>query len=262
MDHKEAGQYWNENAEAWTIIARAGFDIYRDYLNTPAFFEILPDILGLHGIDIGCGEGYNTRLLAQKGAMIKAIDISEIFIQKAIQEEINNPLNIDYQVASAVALPFEDKQFDFATAFMCFMDIPETEQVLQEAFRVLKPNGFLQFSITHPCFDTPRRKSLRNFLGKIYAVEAGDYFENTNGKIDEWIFSAAPLHLRKNLRKFRTPKFTRTLTQWINALVGTGFLIEQVNEPRPDDETIRQQPGLQGCQVVAYFLHIRCRKPA
>ena len=70
MNDKEAGKYWNENAEAWTTIARAGFDIYRDYLNTPAFFEILPDITNLYGIDIGCGEGYNTRLLASKGATI------------------------------------------------------------------------------------------------------------------------------------------------------------------------------------------------
>jgi hypothetical protein len=33
--------------------------------------------------------------------MVEAIDISEIFIQKAIEEETNNPLNIHYQVASA-----------------------------------------------------------------------------------------------------------------------------------------------------------------
>jgi hypothetical protein len=61
MNHEEAGRYWNANAEAWTTLARAGYDIYRDFLNTPAFFEILPDVTRLHGIDIGCGEGYDTR---------------------------------------------------------------------------------------------------------------------------------------------------------------------------------------------------------
>ena len=87
MNDKEAGQYWNENAEAWTIIARAGFDIYRNYLNSPAFFQILPDVNGLYGIDIGCGEGYNTRLLSQKGAIVDAIDISEIFIKKQLKRK-------------------------------------------------------------------------------------------------------------------------------------------------------------------------------
>ena len=261
MDHKEAGKYWNENAEAWTTIARAGFDIYRDYLNTPAFFKILPDVNGMYGIDIGCGEGYNTRLLAKNGAMMEAVDISEIFIQKATEEETENPLHIHFQVASAIELPFENMKFDFATAFMVFMDIPEIEQVLKESFRVLKPGGFLQFSISHPCFDTPHRKNLRNLSGKTYAIEVGDYFKNVNGEIDEWIFSAAPADLKHSLRKFKTPKFTRTLSQWMNAIIGAGFIIEQVNEPYPDDETVRQQPRLQDSQLVAYFLHIRCRRP-
>ena len=261
MNDKQAGQYWNENAEAWTTIARAGFDIYRDYLNTPAFFKILPDVTNLYGIDIGCGEGYNTRLLANKGATLEAIDISEIFIQKAIEEQNTNPLKINYQVASAIDLPFKHNTFDFATSFMCIMDIPETYQALTEAFRVLKPGGFLQFSISHPCFNTPHRKNLRDWQGKTYAVEVGDYFKNLDGDIDEWIFKAAPQELKNKLPKFKTPRFTKTLSQWINLIIDAGFTIERVNEPYPDDKTIRQQPKLQDSQVVAYFLHFLCRKP-
>ena len=54
MDHQEAGDFWNNNAEAWTALARAGYDLYRDYLNTPAFFANLPVIDGLNGLDVGC----------------------------------------------------------------------------------------------------------------------------------------------------------------------------------------------------------------
>ena len=42
MDHEEAGRLWNDNAETWTTLARAGYDAYRDHLNTPAFFAMLP----------------------------------------------------------------------------------------------------------------------------------------------------------------------------------------------------------------------------
>jgi trans-aconitate methyltransferase len=66
MDHEEVGRPWNENAEVWTQLVRAGYDLYRDGLNTPAFFEMLPDVDGLSGLDVGCGEGHNTRLLAQR----------------------------------------------------------------------------------------------------------------------------------------------------------------------------------------------------
>jgi SAM-dependent methyltransferase len=145
MDHEEVGRFWNANADAWTKLARAGYDIYRDYLNTPAFFAILPDVNGLAGLDIGCGEGHNTRLLAKRGARMTAIDIAQVFIDYAKQAEEDEPLGIDYRVASAVNLPFAEAAFDFATGFMSFMDIPETRRVLAEAYRVLRPGGFLQF---------------------------------------------------------------------------------------------------------------------
>src|SRR3954463_6041977 len=133
MNHEDVGRLWNGNAEAWTKLARAGYDAYRDHLNTPAFFELLPDVAGLSGLDIGCGEGHNTRLLARRGARVKGIDISEVFVTHARQAEADEPLGIDYHVGSAVTLPFDDRAFDFATGFMSFMDVPETDCVLAEA---------------------------------------------------------------------------------------------------------------------------------
>jgi len=261
MDHEQVGRFWNGNAEAWTKLARAGYDVYRDHLNTPAFFEMLPDINGLSGLDIGCGEGHNTRLLAKRGARVAAIDISEVFIKHALSAEEQEPLGIDYRIASAVELPFPDATFDFATGFMSFMDIPETNLVLAEAYRILKPGGFLQFSICHPCFDTPHRRNLRDRRGLTYAIEVGDYFRNLNGEVHEWLFSAAPQEAKANLPTFRVPRFTRTLSQWLNLLIDTGFRLERIEEPRPDDETVRACPNIQDTQVVAYYLHIRARKP-
>jgi ubiquinone/menaquinone biosynthesis C-methylase UbiE len=261
MDHTKVGRYWNENADAWTRLARAGYDVYRDYLNTPAFFNLLPDVTGLLGLDIGCGEGHNTRLLAKRGARVIAIDISEGFIRHAKQLEGQESSGIDYQIASAVELPFADSTFDFATGFMSFMDIPETDGVLAESYRVLKPGGFLQFSITHPCYDTPHRRNLRDEKGLTYAIEVGGYFENLQGDIVEWLFSAAPPQVREGLPKFKVPRFTRTISQWLNLLIETGFLLERIAEPRPSDQTVCECPDIQDTQVVAYFLHIRARKP-
>ena len=261
MNHEEAGQYWNENAEVWTRLARRGYDVYRDYLNTPAFFQLLPDVYGLSGLDIGCGEGHNTRLLAGRGARVTAIDISAAFIQYAREEEARAPLGIDYQVASAVVLPFENASFDFAVAFMSLMDIPETERALAEAWRVLRPGGFLQFSIEHPCFATPHRRNLRNSDGVTYALEVGDYFRRLQGEVVEWIFGAAPPDVRRGLRRFQAPRFTRPISDWLNLLIDARFVIERIEEPCPSDATVRACPDMQDAQVVAYFLHVRARKP-
>ncbi|MCJ7623909.1 MAG: class I SAM-dependent methyltransferase [Anaerolineaceae bacterium] len=261
MDHSEVGRYWNENAEVWTRLSRAGYDVYRDLFNTPAFLEMLPDINGLAGLDIGCGEGHNTRLLAQHGAQMTAVDISEMFVQYASWQEDEDPAGIHYLVASAVDLPFADSTFDFAAGFMSFMDIHETDCILSQAYRILRPGGFLQFSISHPCFDTPHRVNLRAEDGLTYAVEIGDYFQNIQGDVDEWIFSAAPPEIREGLPKFKIPRFTRTLSQWLNLLIETGFTLERIGEPRPDDDVVQEHSNIQDAQVVAYFLHVRARKP-
>ena len=106
MDDSEAGRYWEQNAEAWTRLSRQGYDVYRDLFNTPAFLEMLPEVGGLTGLDLGCGEGHNTRLLAQRGARMRAIDVAPTFVR-------------------AQRLPFRDAAFDFATAFMiCRVQTP------------------------------------------------------------------------------------------------------------------------------------------
>ena len=262
MDHEEVGRHWNANATAWTSLTRAGYDIYRDLLNTPAFFAMLPDVRGLAGLDIGCGEGHNTRLLARRGARVTAVDIADVFVGHARQAEAEEPLGIDYRIASAVALPFGESSFDFAIGVMSFMDIPETERVLAEAHRVLRPGGFLQFSITHPCFDTPHRRNLRDGNRRTYAMEVGDYFRDLDGAVAEWTFEKVPPEVKQHTPKFKVPRFTRTVSRWLNLLIDTGFAIERVEEPRPSDETVRACPELQDAQVVAYFLHFRVRKPA
>lgn len=155
MDHREVGRHWEGNAEAWTTLARQGYDVSRDWVNTPAFVNMLPEVSGLAGLDIGCGEGSKTRQLARRGARMTALDISPTFLRYAEQTEREEPLGIRYLLGSAVELPFEDARFDFATSFMCFMDVGETERVLAEAYRVIRVAAFSS-SPSHTRASTPR----------------------------------------------------------------------------------------------------------
>lgn len=268
MDDREVGRYWDANAEAWTALSRAGYDVYRDLVNTPAFLRLLGDVAGLRGLDVGCGEGHNTRLLARAGAKMMAIDISETFLGHARQAEADEPLGINYRLASAQALPFDDASFDLATAFMSLMDVPQPGRAIAEIARVLAPGGLFQFSITHPCFQTPQWRWIRDEAGRRTGVVCGDYFGPTgdggagDGRIDEWTFGAAPPEARAGLPPFSIPRFDRTLEWWINTLRDAGFAIDRIAEPCADEATVAAHPAVADTRIVAYFLHIRCRKPA
>ena len=69
-------------------------------------------------------------------------------------------------------------------------------------------------------------------------------------------------HPPRFLTPFRIPRYTRTVSQWLNRVIETGFRLERLAEPRPDDATLGVCPEIQDAQVVAYFLHIRARRPA
>jgi SAM-dependent methyltransferase len=262
VENAEVARYWNGNAEAWTRLSRMGCDKYRDLVNSPAFFAMLPDVSGLAGLDIGCGEGHNTRMAAGRGAQMTGIDISEVFLHHANRFEREDPLEIRYRLADATSLPFEDESFDFAMATMSMMDMAHAEQAVREAWRVIRPGGFFQFSITHPCFFTKRWEWLFDETGRRVAMACGGYFESMDGDVDEWIFSAAPDELKTELPPFRVPRFSRTLSGWLNLLINVGFTLERFAEPCADEETARHHPIVADTRIIAYFLIIRGRKPA
>ncbi|MFX0011979.1 MAG: class I SAM-dependent methyltransferase [Candidatus Hermodarchaeota archaeon] len=270
MDDKEVGKFWEKNAENWTKLSRLGYDRCRNLINTPAFFKMLPDISGLTGLDIGCGEGYNTRIAAKKGAIMTAVDISETFIKHAKETEDSEPLGIRYQISNAVDLHFPNDHFDFIMATMSLMDIADHKKCLAEVFRVLKPKGFFQFSISHPVttgkweWVRDETEKIRSSDGSLQPRKIGliikDYFKRVKGDVEEWIFGAAPKEMTEKMENFKIPRFNRTLSDWLNLLIKMDFVLEEFCEPYASDEILEEYPEEYDSRIIPMFLIIRCRK--
>jgi ubiquinone/menaquinone biosynthesis C-methylase UbiE len=261
VDHHQVGEFWEGNAEVRTKLSRLGYNVSRDEITLPGFLNLLPEVAGLSRLDIGCGEGQSTRLIARRGATMTGVDIAPTFIRLAREDEEREPLGIDYQVASALELPFPHRTFDFVVAFMSLMDIPDLGGALREAFRVLRQGGFLQLAVTHPCFDHPQRGWVRDGAGRKLAYQRSDYFSNVEGRVDEWLFSATPPEVQHGLAKLKTPKFFRTLSTWVNAFLAARFSLERMDEPCASEDTVRRFPSFAGCRLVPVWFMMRCRKP-
>ena len=84
---------------------------------------------------------------------------------------------------------------------MSFMDASDPERVLGEAATVLRQDGVLQFSITHPSTSPPGRRWVTNEAGGREALAIGGYF--SEGPFTEsWIFGAAPPDVKGRHRPF------------------------------------------------------------
>lgn len=258
MQSWEVGEYWEANAAEWTEQVRSGSDVYRDLVNTPAFLSMLPDIKGRRGLDIGCGEGANTRQLARLGASMTGIDISPTFIKHA--SEFRGGPAIDYRLGDGTHLEFSDASFDFTTAFMSLMDMPDQQKALAEAFRVTKPGGFLQFSILHPCFVPSRRRTIRDERGVVTGVLISDYFTETQGDVERWHFSVLNEEQRNTIAPFAVPRFHRTLATWVGYLCKAGWVIEEFCEPRATPEIAATNEIVADTLITPIFLIVRVRK--
>jgi hypothetical protein len=143
---------------------------------------------------------------------------------------------------------------------MSLMDVADQPGALSEAFRVIGPGGFLQFSILHPCFVPPRRRTIRDATGTVTAVEVADYFATTDGEVETWWFGALPVEQRTSIPPFRVPRFHRTLSAWVAMCTAAGFVIEAIAEPCATEEEAAAEPVIADTRVTPLFLHVRLRK--
>ncbi|CAA9890723.1 Methylase involved in ubiquinone/menaquinone biosynthesis [Candidatus Methylobacter favarea] len=104
---------------------------------------------GLKVLDVGCGFGGTVAHINEHftGMELTGLNIDERQLQRARETVI--PLadnSIQFEQGDACALPFPDQSFDVVLAVECIFHFPDRKQFFKEAYRVLKPGGFLALS--------------------------------------------------------------------------------------------------------------------
>ena len=93
-------------------------------------------------LDVGCGSGWATKLMAAKArdGRVVGIDIADEMIRLA-REGSRSFANVEFQVASAERLPFNDAEFTHAFSMESLYYYADISEALREIKRVLKPGG-------------------------------------------------------------------------------------------------------------------------
>lgn len=95
-------------------------------------------------LDIACGEGYGSNLLASKAAHVTGMDIDQPTIEKAGAKYKRD--NLSFAVAKAEKIPAADNVFDLVVSFETLEHLQDHHAMIKEIKRVLKPDGLLLIS--------------------------------------------------------------------------------------------------------------------
>lgn len=127
-------------------------DTVQDAVVLPGAERLLSPAPGKRYLDIACGEGAFTRLIARKpGVKVAGFDASPSLIERAKKRA---PQGADYAVADArtFAANYPAVSFDGASCLLAIQNIDEIGPVFADAAKVLKPGAKFVIVMNHPSF--------------------------------------------------------------------------------------------------------------
>ncbi len=235
---EDVSRCWDRNEGQWSGFVRDDLDIHRLLLHGPALLDACRDVNGLRALDLGCGEGWCSRELARRGALVTGVDVSQKQIAAASAYPVEAPGRVDYLVMDAANVDRHPwpAPFDIATACMSLQDMCDPAGVLRATARVLAPGGRLICSCPHPFTNMlgGRQYGRREGDGRLW-LAVGGYFNR----------GARPHQVRWNLPRAKgswtTIRWSRSLEEYWRLFADAGFTVRELMEPAPDGDEVRQR---------------------
>ncbi|MFD2455836.1 class I SAM-dependent methyltransferase [Corynebacterium mendelii] len=196
------------------------------FLWSPEYFDeadhhLLGDVRDKDVLEFGCGSAPCSRWLNHTGVgTITAFDISAGMLRHGVDASTGTPV-VPLVQADALAMPFKDNCFDVAfTAYGAIGFVADSQQLMHEAARVLRPGGRLVFSVLHPF-----RWVFRDEPGEEGLIAYLSYFDRS------------PYIERDPVTRTITyAEHHRTIGDRIRELLAAGFILDDFIEPEwPDN---------------------------
>ncbi|MEI2416406.1 class I SAM-dependent methyltransferase [Orrella sp. JC864] len=232
-------QHWNGVAQAWIQWARTpGHDVFWAY--RAALAAYIGQGRG-QALEVGCGEGRVSRLLASLGYEVTAAEPVPRLLEAARQAESAQR----YVACEASRLPFADGSFDLVVAYNVLMDIEDMPAALAEMRRVMRPAATLVVSIVHPLADAGR-----------YDGDAPD----APFIVTQPYFGRKPFEGSESRNGLTMSFFgwTQPLHAYADALEAAGLAITSLREPVP--EASPAASGLERWKRLPLFLWLKAQR--
>lgn len=183
---------WSADPAGWAVQAQHHYPLFRAMITATAI-DANKNVL-----DIGCGTGHSSDLIARSGATVIGVDIAKDMVDYA---RSSFP-RIDFQIGSIENLAFGDNEFDVVYAANSVQYAADLNIALQELKRVCKPSGLIVAGLFGPP-DRVAYKPVLEALGPFMpepppgARPGGPFRLSTPGALEEAFTSADIVVLAK-----------------------------------------------------------------
>ncbi len=239
---------WDEEAEIWTKNSETK-RILAKTLVADALTQLKDDLSGKKVLDTGCGEGSYTKMIQNHGAEVTGLDGSP----KMLEFAKKRLPGVNFILADLLAdLPIQDISFDTVVSINVLMSLESIEVFLQQANRILKPNGVLIVGVFHPALNHPTTRLYntwwRRLRGKPVIGVSYSYFLHTDKRKDD--FGEKPW-----------PFYHRTIEEYSKSFGDNGFVIQKILEPHEvPTEVLAKNPKLKYATRLPRFIFFRLIK--
>lgn len=232
---------WRESASAWIAGIDEG-DLHRELLLDGVMLGQCAASPGERALDLGCGEGRFSRMLAARGANVVALDV----VRQLAEEAHRRGHWHQVVLGSAEALPLAPNSFDLVVSYITLVDIQDFRAAIREAVRVLRPGG--RFVVCGISFMSAGNGWIRDAHGRRLYYAIDDYMTERGQEL-EW-------------RDIKITNWHRPLSAYMGAFLAAGLILEAFLEPIPADDSLRKDPRFEDWYRVPNFVVMRWRKPA
>lgn len=235
--------------DLWEDHARWWIDGFTDGADPEYEEQILPMAaaeLSTFGriLDVGCGDGQISRLLAGSGATVIGVDPT--WNQIAVAAERGG--GAAYARSGAAELPFADGSFDAVVACLVFEHIDDLDGAIAEVARVVRPGGQFSFFLNHPLLQTPG---------------SGWIDDHTLDPPDQYWRIGAYLVEQDSIEQVEKGVFIRfihrPLARYLNTLAEHGLVLERMVEPAPPDGFLDRAHEYAEAAAIPRLLYLRLR---